>query len=144
LTLWQRFKAWWTLPESDEPDLAPERRDEIIEWTAQQVKRFGMITPAYIFADMNRPVMFVASQFVHFFSPFADSFLGGKAQEVGYLLQDPENLDKFLARLEELGRSEDAEEKKAREAKRGARRAATSRRRGSPPPGAGPENPESK
>ncbi len=117
MTLWQRLKEWWHQPESHEPDLAPDRRDALIEWTAQQARRFGMITPAYLFAEMNRPVMFVASQFVHFFSPFADPFLGGKAQEVGYLLQDPENLDRFLARLEELGKEEDAVDQAARAAR---------------------------
>jgi hypothetical protein len=123
VTVWERLKAWWAKPVSDEEDdLAPERRDELIEWTAQQAQRFGVITPAYIFAEMNRPLMFVYSQFVHFFSPFADTFLGGKAQEVGYLMQDPENLDRFLHRLEELGRAENEAEKAARQTRKLSRR----------------------
>jgi hypothetical protein len=117
VTVWERLKAWWAKPVSDEEeDLPEQRRDALIEWTAQQARRFGLITPTYIFAEMNRPLMFVYSQFVHFLSPFADTFLGGRAQEVGYLMQDTKNLDRFLARLEELGRQENEAGQAARPA----------------------------
>jgi hypothetical protein len=119
--LWASLKAWWARPTVDEEVLPAEKSEQMIEWTAQQVKRFGLITPAYIFAEMNRPVMFVYSQFAHFFAPFADAFLGGRAQDVGYLMEDERNLDRFLRRLEELGREEDAEDKARRQARRDAR-----------------------
>ena len=126
MTLMERLRAWWAKPVSpDDPDadLDPQRRDEIIEWTARQAQRFGVITPAYIFADMNRPLMFVYSQFAHFFSPFADTLFGGnRAQEVGYLLENPKNLDRFLARLEEMAHEQDSAEQAEREARRARRR----------------------
>jgi len=126
VTVLERLKAWWekpVTPDDEDPELDPTRRDEMIEWTAQQAKRFGIIAPAYIFAEASRPVMFVYSQFAHFFSPFADTLLGGnRAQEVGYLMQDPKNLDKFLERLEELGLQETDRERQEREARKAARR----------------------
>jgi hypothetical protein len=139
LTVIDRFKAWWAKPVTNDEDLEPERRDELLDWAAHQAQRFGVIAPAYMFAEVNRPLMFVYSQFVHFFSPFADTFLGGKAQEVGYLMQDERNLDRFLQKLDELG---EAENKTFRESA-AARRASRRRRRHPDDPDGptGPTNP---
>lgn len=120
--MWASLKEWWARPTvTDEVDLPPEKGEQMIEWTAQQVKRFGMITPAYLFAEMNRPLMFVYSQFAHFLSPFAEPYIGSKGRDIGYLLEDEHNLDKFLKRLEELGKEENAEEKRFREERKKAR-----------------------
>ncbi len=89
-------------------ELTPERRDEMIEWMAGKVHDWGMITPAMLATEGFRPISFLVSQAVHFVAPMGDAVTGHPyASELGFLLQDRENLDRFMHRLEEL--SEDDE-----------------------------------
>ena len=91
----------------DIDELSPERRDEMIEWTAGKLQDFGMITPAMLFAEGFRPITFLVSQAIHFVSPIGNALTGHPyLTEVGYLLQDRKNLDMFLDRLEEMAREE--------------------------------------
>ncbi len=96
-------------------DITPERRDEMIEWTAQQIHKRGLTTPAVFFIEMNRPISYVGSQAVHFFSPFVNAIFDSKlATEVGHLMSDRKNIDRLIDRLEELTREQEAAERKAR------------------------------
>ena len=91
-------------------DLSPERRDEMIEWVAGKIRDYGMISPAMLFAEGFRPLTFLTSQAIHFVAPVGDTLTGHPyMSEVGFLLQDRDNLDKFLDRLEEMAIEEDME-----------------------------------
>ncbi|MHB0885313.1 MAG: hypothetical protein ACYC6V_06625 [Bacillota bacterium] len=96
-------------------DITPERRDEMIEWTAQQIHKRGLTTPAVFFIEMNRPISYVGGQAVHFFSPFVNAIFDSKlATEVGHLMSDRKNIDRLIDRLEELTREQDIAQRKAR------------------------------
>ncbi len=84
-------------------EISDERRDEIIDWLAFRVMRYQMETPAVAFLEMSRPLSFIGSQAVHFFAPVADVLFGHPfASEVGFLMQDRSNIDRLVARIEEL------------------------------------------
>lgn len=84
-------------------DLSPERRDEMIEGLSKRVSDWGMIAPTILVADTFRPFSFLVSQLVHFFAPIGDVVTGHPyMSEAGFLLQDRENIDRLLERLESL------------------------------------------
>ncbi len=91
-----------------EYDLPPERREEMIEWVAQQIHKRGLTTPAVFFIEMNRPISYIGSQAVHFFSPFINAIFDSKlASEVGTLMADRKNIDRLIDRLEMLAREDE-------------------------------------
>ncbi|MFW5896633.1 MAG: hypothetical protein ACOCVQ_00945 [Bacillota bacterium] len=97
-------------------DFTPERRDELIEWAAQRIFQWEMVAPAIMLFDGFRPVSFVASQGMHMLAPFSNILTGHPyATEVAYLLQDRDNLDRLVERLEDMV---EEEERAAREARR--------------------------
>jgi len=96
-------------------DLTDERRDEMIEWVAQQIHKRGLTTPAVFFIEMNRPLSYIGGQAVHFFSPFVNALFDTKlATEVGHLMSDRKNIDRLIDRLEELTREQEIAERRAR------------------------------
>lgn len=103
-------------------DISPERRDEIIEWAAQQIHKRGLTTAAVFFIEMNRPITYVGSQAVHFFAPFVNTIFDNRlATEIGHLMSDRKNIDMLINRLEDLVREDEVAairaRKKAREEK---------------------------
>jgi len=103
------------------PDLidgvTPERRDEILDYLAGKIHDYGMTTPAIIVLESHRPISYIASQFVHFIAPFGDVLVGSPyASELGYVMEDRENITRLVERLEALTREDDARMAKAKEA----------------------------
>lgn len=88
-------------------ELSPERRDEMIDGLSKRVHDWGMITPAILVADTFRPFSFILSQVVHFMAPIGDIVTGHPyMSEAGFLLQDRENIDRLLERLESLAKED--------------------------------------
>lgn len=87
---------------------APDERDQVIDDLAAKAHRFGLTVPAIIVAEGMKPLSFITSQVVHFFSPFADALLGnGHSYKYGNLLEDRQNLERFILKLEFLAEEED-------------------------------------
>lgn len=87
---------------------APEERDKVIEDLAQKTHRYGLTVPAMIVAESVKPLSFIVSQAVHFFSPFTDVLVGfGRSYKYGNLLEDRKNLERFITKLEFLAKEED-------------------------------------
>ena len=96
-------------------EITPERRDELIEWMAQQVVKRGLSTPAVMFVEMARPISFIGSQAVQFFSPFINVALNSQlSTEIGFLMEDRKNIDRLVDRVEELTIEQDRKEKEWR------------------------------
>ncbi len=88
-------------------EIDPKRRDELLDKAAELVDRYQLYAPAMIVVDGFRPVSFIASQAIHFFAPIANVVTGHPyASEVGFVLQDRENLDRLLDRLEKLAKED--------------------------------------
>lgn len=94
--------------------LTPERRDEICQAMAERVAQFGMITPAIIFLEMHRPISFLGSQAMHFFSPIVGVFFNN-FEEYAFFFEDRTNVDRLVQKLEELARKQDEEERVIKE-----------------------------
>ena len=91
-------------------EITPERRDEICEILAQRVAKLGMVVPAIFFLEMNRPVSFLGSQAMHFFSPMVGVFVN-TFEDYAFFFEDRDNLEMLIKRLEELAEEQNDEEK---------------------------------
>lgn len=89
-------------------EVSPERRDEILDYLAKKISDYGMITPAILVLESHKPFSYILSQGVHFFAPFGDVLLGSPyVSEIGYIMQDRENVSRLVDRLEALAKEED-------------------------------------
>ena len=92
-------------------DMTPfsgEERKKVINDLAEKTHRYGLTVPAIIVAEGIKPLAFIASQTVHFFSPFIDAMVGfGRTYRYGNLLENRQNLEDFMLRLEFLAKEED-------------------------------------
>jgi hypothetical protein len=84
--------------------LSVKRREELIEGLVRQVNEWGMVAPAILFLEAHKPLSFLASQFLLLSQPTLEPFLGGVVREYALLLEDRENLETILSRLEGLRR----------------------------------------
>ncbi len=84
-------------------DISPERRDEILDFVARKIADYGLITPAIVALEAHKPFSYIMAQGVHFFAPFGAMFMGSPyASEIAYLLEDRENIERLLERLEAI------------------------------------------
>jgi len=84
--------------------LSVRRREELIEGLVRQVNEWGMVAPAILFLEAHKPLSFLASQFLLFSQPTLEPFLGGVVREYALLLEDRDNVETILSRLEGLRR----------------------------------------
>lgn len=84
--------------------LSVKRREELIEGLVRQVNEWGLVAPAILFLEAHKPLSFLASQFLLLSQPTLEPFLGGVVREYALLLEDRENLETILSRLEGLRR----------------------------------------
>lgn len=96
-------------------EITEARRNQLIEAIAQKVGQYGMITPAIFFLEMNKPLSYIGSQAMHFFSPIV-SVLFTSFEEYAYFFEDRQNIERLISRLEEVSAELDAKAKAAREA----------------------------
>jgi len=81
--------------------LSASRRDELIERLVSQLDAWGMVAPALMFLEANKPLSFLGSQMILLSQPvlgliWEDKLLGDYA----LLLEDRENVERLLCRLE--------------------------------------------
>jgi len=105
-------------------DISEEDRDKIIDKIAQWIMKAGMATPAILFLEAHKPLNRVAANVMHLTSPVF-GVLAPLWDHYGVLLQDQENLEILISRLEEMEK-ERADQERALRAER--RRRARERR----------------
>lgn len=98
-------------------EMTEERRNQLIESIVQKIAQYGMITPAIFFLEMNKPLSYIGSQAMHFFSPIV-SVLFSSFEEYAYFFEDRKNVERLIVRLEEVSLEQDRKAKAAREAAR--------------------------
>lgn len=88
-----------------------KRRNEIVDAIAKKIKQFGMLVPAIFFLEMHKPFSYIGGQAMHFFAPvvgvFFDTF-----EDYAYFLDDRQNVELLIQRLEALAMEEEDERKK--------------------------------
>jgi len=86
-------------------DLSAERRDQLLDEVVGIVTRYGMTVPAVFFAEMNKPLSFIGSQALHFFTPMIGAFVDeSRVTEYALLFEDRENVERLLQKLETAAR----------------------------------------
>ena len=87
-------------------EVTPEDIDEIIEWTAREIYRYGMETAAILFLESYKPMSRVgASMGQVFLFPllplFGDNAIV-KGDKFFRIFQEHENVEKLIQRLEDI------------------------------------------
>jgi hypothetical protein len=81
--------------------LDPTRRDELIETIAGRVRALNLEAPAILFLQLQLPVTFLNSQLLLAAEPFLGLVAwNGLAREIAFLWEEPENIERLIARLE--------------------------------------------
>lgn len=114
-------------------EMTPERRDRMIEDLAQRVFKAGMATPAILFLEANKPLGRLAGNALHMFSPALGVFIPN-IDQYGYLMQDKENIEILIDRLQELEDERVRQERALRQERRERARARKLRAKGLLPP----------
>jgi len=103
-------------------EMTEERRNQLIDNICQKVIQYGMSTPAIFFLEMNKPLSYIGSQAMHFFSPIV-SVLFTSFEEYAYFFEDRQNVERLIVRLEQMSSEQDQKARDAREAAKTARAA---------------------
>ena len=86
-----------------ESDLPPEERDCMLDRVAREVVRRRLEVPAVLALEMHRPLTFLGSQALVVFTPMlAPAFGLENLQKLSKLLEDRENLDRLIDRIEDM------------------------------------------
>lgn len=79
----------------------PQRRDQLIDHLARRAARMHVTAPAILFLEMHKPLAFVGAQMLWAAQPFLSLWLDhAEIGDVARLLEDPENVEKLIERLE--------------------------------------------
>jgi hypothetical protein len=81
-------------------ELSPERREQLVGELATKIARWGLITPAMLFLEVNKPFSFISSQALLLFQPLLSPLLGNKVAEYARLFEDRASVERLLQRLE--------------------------------------------
>jgi hypothetical protein len=82
--------------------LRPARRDELVEDVARRLRAWGLGAPAILLLQMHAPLSFLGSQLLFATQPFVGWLTGDRLiHDLAYLLEEPENVERLIARLEE-------------------------------------------
>lgn len=84
-------------------ELSAERREQLIGELTARIARWGLITPAILFLEVNRPFSFIGSQALLFFQPLLSPLLGNKVVEYVQLFEDRTSVERLLQHLEKGG-----------------------------------------
>lgn len=86
----------------DEP-LTDEQKAAITDKIATQVVSRGMASPAILFLEMHKPIARIAMNSALIFSPFIIPFVGfSPFNDYSQFLEDRENVERLIRRIEEL------------------------------------------
>lgn len=110
----RHFRGGWAKPRLGEP-LDPERKEEIIEWVAQNVVKYGLETPAIVALGSSKPALPIITGLGIFHTywlfglhPSVNKF----GTEAVAVLDDHDCIDRMMKRIDELA---EEERKKKRE-----------------------------
>jgi len=91
-------------------DLAPEERDAILDRIAHEMVRRRLEAPAVLCLEAHRPLQFLLSQGLIVFTPILSMLFGAAPLEkLLLLMQERENLDRLIGRIEALAQQRGGE-----------------------------------
>ena len=91
--------------EPDKPVEPTAAQQALIDRFCRQVHARGLTTPALIFLESVRPLNYVSSQTLHFFTPILSVVADAKAcRELAEFLEHRGSVDYLCRRIEELSK----------------------------------------
>jgi hypothetical protein len=104
---------------------------EAMDRFARRIVDWRMTAPAILFLESAKPLSFLGNQALIFFQPIVQSIFNFKTyDEITDILEDRENLEYLLCKIEALEAEHVKEEKEERRRRREARRSRKSRKEG--------------
>ncbi|HEX9917221.1 MAG TPA: hypothetical protein VGB16_05740 [candidate division Zixibacteria bacterium] len=118
------FRQKFSLPDFKETDsnlktqnsgnLTPEQ-EELLRKVAQKVVRWKMSVPAILFLESVKPLNYLGSQMMVFFEPFVQTVFTWKDyDQYRIIMEERENVEKLLQKIEELDAIEKEKEKEGK------------------------------
>jgi hypothetical protein len=96
--------------EPDGPVEPNEAQKAMVDRLCQQVVARGLVTPALVFLESVRPLNYVSSQTLHFFTPLLSAVADPQAcQHVAEFLEHRGSVDYLCRRIEELAKNNSGE-----------------------------------
>ncbi len=101
--------------EGAEEELSPEQ-EEVLRKVAAKVVRWKMSIPAILFLESVKPLNYIGSQMMVFFEPFVTTLFSWKEYvHFRIIMEQRENVERLLQKIEELDAEEKEKEKEAKE-----------------------------
>ena len=108
---------------TEQPHGAPDDVPPLLARLAREIVDRSLTAPAIMFLESTKPLSFLGSQVMVFFSPFVKAFWDGASyDQLASLLEDRENIEILLREIERL-EAERAAARKAEKARRKAEKA---------------------
>jgi len=99
--------------------------EEMIRKLAERLVRMRMSVPAIFFLESSKPLAFVGSQLLIFLEPFVQTLFNfAQYQRFAALMEDRDNWELLIRKLEDLEADYSAREKSEKQARKEARKAA--------------------
>ena len=115
----------WAMKDRKGEERPLERHREIMDRFAQRIVDWRMTAPAILFLESAKPLSFLGNQALVFFQPIVQSIFNFKTyDEFIEILEDRENLEYLLLKMEELEADYTRKEREERKRRRRERRAA--------------------
>ncbi len=114
----------WSMRGAKEETKGKER-SEILDRFARKVVERRLSAPAILFLESTKPLSFLGNQTMVFFQPIVQSIFTFKSyDDIMLLLEDRENVECLLRRIEELEAEEQQRIRKEKRLRKKAKRAA--------------------
>lgn len=116
----------WALKDRSRTKEIEAANREAMDRFARRIIDWRMTAPAILFLESAKPLSFIGNQALIFFQPIVQSIFNFKTyDEVAEILEDRDNLEYLLSRIEKLEaertKAEREEKKRRREEKRAAK-----------------------
>ena len=122
----------WAMKDDEKAEERKAEHHELLDRFAKGVVERRMTTPAILFLESVKPLSFLGNQALVFFQPIVQSVFNFKTyDEVTELLEDRENLEYLLKKIEEMEAEQQRVERDAKKQRREAKRAARKLKEGS-------------
>ena len=105
----------------------------LVAKVAERVVRMRMTVPAIFFLESSKPLAFVGSQLLIFLEPFVQTLFNfAQYQRFALLMEDRDNWEALVRKIEDLEAEYTAKEKQENQARKEAKRQAKLERRAKP------------
>ncbi len=111
------MSGWAMKDRAEDRPLAEHK--EVMDRFARKIIDWRMTAPAILFLESAKPLSFLGNQALVFFQPIVQAIFNFKTyDEVVEILEDRDNLEYLLSRLEELEAERAREEREAKKRRR--------------------------